>query len=104
MVGIDRRSALPVENFRLYSNYPNPFNPVTKILFELNRSTGIDIFIYNLLGEVVRRLFKGNLAVGRHEIEWDGRNDSGVAQASGVYFAKLTAGSQTQAIKIILQR
>lgn len=104
MVGIDHRSFLPVNNFRLYSNYPNPFNPVTKILFELNKSTGIDIFIYNLLGEVVRRLYQGNLAVGRHEIEWDGRNDSGVVQASGVYFAKLTAGRQTQAIKIILQR
>lgn len=102
-VNIDKKKLVAIDDFEIYPNYPNPFNPSTKILFRLNKLTHVDIFIYNLLGERISSLYRGSLPGGLHEVEWDGRNEEGVLQASGIYFVKIKAGSHYKTIKIILQ-
>lgn len=103
MVNIDKKKLVAIDDFEIYPNYPNPFNPHTKILFHLNKLAHVDIFIYNLLGERISLLYHGSLPGGIHEVEWDGKNESGIIQASGIYFVKIKADSQYKTIKIILQ-
>jgi len=74
-------------------NYPNPFNPSTKIEYSLPLSGHVSIKIYNLKGEMVRTLVDANQDAGAHVAVWDGTNDHGASVASGVYFYETrTAG------------
>ncbi|MCK4236519.1 MAG: T9SS type A sorting domain-containing protein, partial [Candidatus Krumholzibacteria bacterium] len=60
--------------------------------------------IYDLEGRLVQRLIDKPMQAGRHQIEWNGRDDRGRTVASGVYFYRLTVGKQTSAKKMILLR
>jgi hypothetical protein len=102
-VGIKTETSLLIDIFELYPNFPNPFSPSTKILFNLNKIAQIDIFIYNLLGEKIYSFYQGNLPTGRHEAEGNSKNNAGISQASGIYFLKLMAGRRNIVSKIILQ-
>ncbi|MFZ5980327.1 MAG: C25 family cysteine peptidase [Candidatus Zixiibacteriota bacterium] len=88
--------------FALAQNYPNPFNPGTVIAFELPRRTHAKLAIFNTLGQKVRTLIDRDLAFGRHEIYWDGLNDSGGKVAGGVYFYRLVADYFSESKKMIL--
>jgi hypothetical protein len=79
-----------VISYQLAQNYPNPFNPSTLIRFGLVERGNVQVQIYNHLGQVVRTLAEEEFAAGWHELSWDGRNQSGEAVASGVYFYRLT--------------
>ena len=83
--------------FKLYANYPNPFNPTTTITYELPATTYIDLSIYNILGQKMVTLISGIQTAGYHLIEWDASQLSG-----GTYFIKLDAGEFTQIRKSVL--
>jgi len=90
-------SAVPAQ-FVLYPNHPNPFNPNTVIRFDLPAELDgeiVELSLYNLFGEKIRELVRAPLLPGRHSYEWNGRNDQGRAAASGIYFARLSAGRLT---------
>jgi FtsP/CotA-like multicopper oxidase with cupredoxin domain len=70
-------------------NYPNPFNPETQISFRLPNAGNVDLRVFNLLGQEVRRLVSGELTAGEHTIRWDGRDAAGIVVASGIYFYRL---------------
>jgi len=95
----EMESALPAyqapTNMVLGANYPNPFNPSTKIPFELSEETSLHITIYNVLGQEVTTLFAGRLAAGKHSITWNGADESGARVPSGIYFYSLST-SHTQ--------
>lgn len=74
------------------SIHPNPFNPTTRIEFELARPGLVQLEVFDLLGARVRRLVDAALPAGRHEAIWDGCDDDGRALASGAYVARLAAG------------
>ena len=75
----------------LHSNVPNPFNPVTRIRFEIAGSTqATRLQIYDIQGRLVRTLVNAPLDPGWHERFWHGRDDRGRDAASGVYFYRLT--------------
>lgn len=93
-LGIDESSDLPGE-FRLYSNYPNPFNPATHIRFTVPKSGYVELAIYNLRGEWVRTLIAENLQAGEYGKIWDGKNEFGIDLASGIYFSVLKFEGQT---------
>jgi hypothetical protein len=78
--------------FALYSNYPNPFNPVTKFQFEVGAKTEVKLIIYDLLGRPVRSLVQRQYNPGRHIVNWNGRNDFGSLVSSGVYIYRFRAG------------
>ena len=70
--------------------FPNPFNPMTKIRFELGHSTVVDLRIYDLQGRLVRVLVANELLLpGRYESEWNGRDERGAKAATGVYLYRL---------------
>ena len=71
---------------RLLRNYPNPFNPATKIVFRLERDAQASLRIFDVHGRLVRTLVDSYLAAGQREVEWDGRDDHGRSLASGTYF------------------
>ncbi|MFQ5797880.1 MAG: phospholipase D-like domain-containing protein [Bacteroidota bacterium] len=93
--------------FKLYQNFPNPFNPTTKISFELPRRSFVSLTVFNVLGEEVATLVSEEFAAGRYLTQW---NASGIA--SGVYFYRLVAeavpsgqpGGFVQSKKLMLMR
>lgn len=80
---------LPKPTLKLGQNFPNPFNPLTEIEFELARSENISLSIYDLQGHLVRVLAQGTLPAGTHSVIWDGMTDSGDRAASGSYLYRL---------------
>ena len=89
-----------IKDFKLNQNFPNPFNPSTKIAFELPKSSSVTLTIYDASGRVVAEPIAGNtLEAGYHEYNW---NTSGTELASGVYFYKLKAGNFTDEKKMVL--
>ena len=77
------------EDYTLEQNYPNPFNPSTTIHFALPEAGSVTMQVYTLTGQLVRQLASGQYASGRHEVVWDGKDGSGAAVASGIYFYRL---------------
>jgi hypothetical protein len=86
----------------LTSIYPNPFNPRTTVAFDLAVGGSVQIGVYNLRGELVRTLVDESRPAGRHEVRWDGVDQSGRQVASGTYFARLVAGGKEQRRKMLL--
>ncbi len=77
---------------RLYQNVPNPFNPTTTIQFDLARDGEVTLRIFDVAGHQVRTLVHGKLSGNRHQVTWNGLDDTGRRVSSGVYLYRLTAG------------
>jgi hypothetical protein len=90
--------------FELYPNYPNPFNPETHIRFSLAHKVKVTVEIFNVLGQRIRSLVDSDMAPGKHDVLWNGRNDAGVRVSSGVYFYRLKAGDYVNSRKMVLIR
>ncbi|MBD3368511.1 MAG: T9SS type A sorting domain-containing protein [Candidatus Eisenbacteria bacterium] len=87
----------------LRGNYPNPFNPVTLIQYELPRPSNVTLTVFDLSGREVRTLEAGAaLPAGRHTTAWDGRDDAGRDVASGVYYYRLAVGGETFSNSMVL--
>ena len=99
-----RISAPLPHRFSLGQNYPNPFNPGTTIQFSLSRSGEIELTIHNITGQKVATLADGLWEAGTYSVRWDGRDDHGREQASGVYLYRLTNDEQVETRKLILLR
>ncbi len=91
-----QNSALP-EVFALYPNYPNPFNPATKISFDISKHSNTKIIIYDVLGRIVDVLLENDLAPGKYEISWNAANYS-----SGIYYYSLVTETFSQTKKMVL--
>jgi hypothetical protein len=88
--------------FSLKGNYPNPFNPITNIHYELYKNTQVKITIYDVLGREVRQLVSGELVSGYHKTIWDATNDHGKQVSAGVYLYQIQAGEFVQVKKMVL--
>jgi len=93
--------AKPLEN-RLGGNYPNPFNPTTTIAFNMAREGYVSISVYNLRGQLVKRLVNGLRGAGEHSVVWNGDDANGRSVGSGVYFYRMNAGDYTAVRKMLL--
>ncbi len=105
---VQRTDAVPTA-FRLGANYPNPFNPTTTIPFAVTQSGVVTLAIYDNTGRLVKTLINEPLQPGEYTVQWDGRNSSGQAVASGVYLVRLTAqpaqgATMVRTRKIILMK
>ncbi|MFA7124037.1 MAG: FlgD immunoglobulin-like domain containing protein, partial [Candidatus Delongbacteria bacterium] len=83
----------------LLNNYPNPFNPSTKISFMLKSDSNIELSVYNLKGELVRTIANGLYKSGHHELNWDGKDSDQKSVTSGVYILKLSVDDKVGAVK-----
>jgi hypothetical protein len=90
--------------FTLLANYPNPFNGLTRIGFNLSTPTVLELSIYDLLGRKIKILFKDFRAPGSHFIFWNGRDENNQEVSSGVYIFELIAGNQRESRKMLLVR
>jgi hypothetical protein len=78
--------------YALLQNYPNPFNPETRIYYQLPEMSKVDLEIYDLAGRRICTLEKGRrLSAGIYSVVWDGKNESGLEVASGIYIYRLLA-------------
>ncbi len=89
---------------RLNPNVPNPFNPLTKISFDLSQSGSVRLGVYDVRGSLVRHLVSENLTAGSHTVPWDGTDDGGRSVSSGVYLYRLESPSGVQERKMVLVR
>jgi len=93
------------QSFRLEQNYPNPFNPNTIISYSLPQTSGINIIIYNMLGQKIRSLVDElNQSAGTYTTQWDGRDDAGKQVPSGIYIYRMWVGEFVQSRKMMLLR
>ncbi|MBD3221452.1 T9SS type A sorting domain-containing protein [bacterium] len=90
--------------FALLPNYPNPFNPATRLVFTTPRSGVVTVELYDVAGRRVRTLVDEVRPAGRHEVLWNGADDAGRALSSGVYFARMRADGFEQTRKMTLVR
>ncbi len=104
VVGIDGISGQLPRSFAIAQNYPNPFNPATTIRFQLPKASEVSLVIYNLLGQRVRSLIHQRLEAGYHSVSWDGTNDLGQPQATGIYIYRFSSdeGQFVRVMKMIL--
>jgi hypothetical protein len=96
-IGIKNESNTIAKSFFLSQNYPNPFNPVTRIKFDLPKSSNVKLVIYDILGREIVTLLDENKKPGTYEVDWDGSN-----YASGVYFYKLITDEFVETKKMVL--
>ncbi len=100
-VPFDESTGLPA-GYALHENYPNPFNPATTITYELPVRAKVDIAVFNILGQRVRILVDEIKLAGPHSTSWDGTNNTGQKQPSGVYIYHARFGDFSAAQKMVL--
>ncbi|MCD4817628.1 MAG: T9SS type A sorting domain-containing protein [Candidatus Cloacimonetes bacterium] len=84
---------------KLLGNYPNPFNPTTKISFSIPEESKVELTVFNIKGQKVRYLAKEQYSKGNHSVIWNGEDDLGKLVSSGTYFFKLNVYGKTIAVK-----
>jgi M6 family metalloprotease-like protein len=82
--------------------FPNPFNPITNIHFNLPEEGNISLWIYNVQGERVKKLIDGYRKAGEYTLQWDGNDDKGNRSASGTYILFLETPLKRHSSKILL--
>jgi hypothetical protein len=92
------------EGFSLSTNYPNPFNPETRISYFIPQTSHVRLEVFNVLGQKIRTLMDDVQTAGKKEVTWDGTDAQGMPVASGVYFYNLKADNYNQSKKMILMR
>jgi len=92
---------LPITNYNL-RNYPNPFNPETKIVFNLPESGRVKLEIFNIKGQKVKTLLDCYMVLGRSETLWDSKDDNGKRVSSGVYLYRLQTPTNIITKKMLL--
>lgn len=91
------RGTEEVTQYRLYHNYPNPFNPKTVINYQLPIRSKVELSIYNMLGQKVTTLVSGTIEAGFHQTEWEANGF-----ASGIYFYRMQAGTYSMVRSMLL--
>jgi hypothetical protein len=99
LIGIGTISSVIPKEYRLYNNFPNPFNPSTKIHFDLPKADNVKIIVYNLLGQEVIILADDFLSAGQYEVIWDGSK-----YASGIYLYRIITSQFADTKKMVLAK
>ena len=89
-------------DYWIEQNYPNPFNPSTRIRFTVHAETPVTLVVFDLLGRTIRNLYGATMQPGSRVVEWDGRDDRGVLQPTGVYFYRFTAAGFVETKRMVM--
>ena len=103
VVGVESLPSLPA-TFSIQQNFPNPFNPSTTISYALPEASNIQLKVYDILGQEVVTLVCENQTAGYKFVQWNGLNATGNLVSSGVYFARIEAGTFSQTIRMVYLR
>ncbi len=96
-VGITQIGSQIPASYFLYQNFPNPFNPSTKINFDLPKSGAVRVVVYNNLGEEISELVNDYRTAGTYQIDFNGSSLS-----SGTYYYRMTTGSYSETRKMMI--
>ena len=96
---VEQTTGIIPKEMKLFQNFPNPFNPMTRIRFAISESGLVKLAIHDVLGREVATLVNESLSPGEYTSEW---NAAGFA--SGVYYYRLRAGSHVETRKLLLLR
>ena len=106
---VEEEPAAVPQEFSLGQNYPNPFNPTTTVPFTVHGSrfmvrgpVHVNLSIYNLRGQLVRRLLDQEMQPGKYSVMWDGRNQDGKEVSSGIYLYRLSTEDARITKKMLL--
>lgn len=83
---------IPLE-YSLSQNFPNPFNPVTTILYTLSHSGVVQLEIFNILGQKIRTMVNSQQPIGTYSVTWDGKDNHGILLSSGIYYYQIQANN-----------
>ena len=86
-----------ITDFNISNIYPNPFNPITTITYQVPEYSNVSIKIYNLSGQIIQNIHNGFMSPGEYSVSWDAKNFS-----SGLYFVKMISGPFVKTQKIML--
>jgi len=101
--GVPNQPTVPI-TFLLHQNVPNPFNPATRIDFELQQPDVVDLTIFDVAGRRIRTLTTGALGAGPHSVTWDGKSTDGGTAANGIYRYILTTTTGRTSRSMVLAR
>ena len=88
--------------YKLKNCYPNPFNPVTTLHYELPEVAIVNITIYDMMGHAVKTLVKSQQTAGHKTVQWKATNDKGAPVSAGLYLYMIQAGEFRQTKKMVL--
>jgi hypothetical protein len=86
----------------LYQNHPNPFNPTTRIRYEIRARTHVSLIVFDVQGRRIKTLVNEVKGQGQFTAEWNGTNSTGARVSTGVYFYRLSAGNFNQTMKMVM--
>jgi len=99
--GIEGEEAIQIEGFHLGQNIPNPFNPTTTIMYNIEQADQVELVVYNMLGQKVRTLVNKHQSAKTYRVVWNGLDEHGTQVSSGVYVYRLKAGKNVAINKMI---
>ena len=102
--GADEQYDLTPEQAKLLQNFPNPFNPETRIRYELPTAAQIMLEVFDVSGRLVRTFSMNQQEAGAHEVVWNGKDNSGATVASGTYFYRMVIDGAASTKKMLLIR
>ena len=98
-----RKSASVIPgSFALHSAYPNPFNPITSLRYDLPKDAHVTLTIYDLMGREITQLVNTTQEAGFKSVKWGAKDSYGKPMSAGVYLYQLHAGEFVQTKKMVL--
>ncbi len=97
MIGIENISTEIPKEYKLYQNFPNPFNPQTNINFDIIKNGNVSIVVYDLLGREVETIVNQEMSPGRYKVDFNATN-----YASGMYIYKIVTGDFVDVKKMLI--
>ena len=101
-VSIANANALTPNQFKVFNAYPNPFNPVATLRYQLPEANMVSVIIYDMAGKEVKTLIHQQQTAGLHGIQWNGTNNLGNMVSAGIYLYQVQSGVYNQTNKMIL--
>jgi len=101
-LNIDNDIAGIPHTFKVHNNFPNPFNPVTRVQIDVPESGHMQVAIFDVSGRLLNTFYNGNITPGYHNIKWDGKNNIGASVSSGVYILNVQLNGKHHSQKMLL--
>ncbi len=93
------------EEFVLFNNYPNPFNPTTNIKFQVPENSNVKLAVYDLNGKLIKQLLNNSYySIGVHSVVWDATDEFGNKVSSGMYLYRFSSGRFAKLGKMVLMK
>ena len=98
---LDRKSVVP-STFTLHQNFPNPFNPITTLSYDLPKDSDVSFTVFDMLGNEIVTLINSNQQAGFKSVQWDATDSRGRPVSAGVYLYQIKAGEFVDTKKMVL--